>query len=86
MHQQILDLRVRLGTTVLMVTHDVEEVVVLADEITVLAPNPGRIAAEVSLHARLADTGELRDGTDPDVVETMRELKARLKETTAAAD
>lgn len=86
MHQQILDLRARLGTTVLMVTHDVEEAVVLADEITVLAPNPGRIAAEVSLHARLADTGELRDGTDPEVVETMRELKARLKETTAATD
>jgi NitT/TauT family transport system ATP-binding protein len=35
------------GTTVLMVTHDVEEAVLLAQRVIVFACDPGRIAAEV---------------------------------------
>jgi NitT/TauT family transport system ATP-binding protein len=34
------------GTTVLMVTHDVEEAVFLGQRVIVLASDPGRIAAE----------------------------------------
>jgi NitT/TauT family transport system ATP-binding protein len=37
------------GTTVLMVTHDVEEAVFLGQRVIVLACDPGRIAAEVSV-------------------------------------
>lgn len=79
MHREILQLRERLGTTVLFVTHDVEEAAVLADEVTVLAPNPGRIAASYPLQDMLTGTEEPRDGTDPQVVAAMRELKATLK-------
>jgi NitT/TauT family transport system ATP-binding protein len=41
------------GTTVLMVTHDVEEAVYLGERVVVLASNPGRVAAmrEVALGA-----------------------------------
>jgi NitT/TauT family transport system ATP-binding protein len=35
------------GTTVLMVTHDVEEAVLLGQRVVVLACDPGRIAAEI---------------------------------------
>ena len=37
------------GTTVLMVTHDVEEAVFLGQRVIVLASDPGRVAAEVAV-------------------------------------
>jgi len=43
------------GTTVLMVTHDVEEAVFLGQRVVVLASDPGRVAADITLdlpHAR----------------------------------
>jgi NitT/TauT family transport system ATP-binding protein len=37
------------GTTVLMVTHDVEEAVFLSQRVVVFASNPGRVAAEIPI-------------------------------------
>jgi NitT/TauT family transport system ATP-binding protein len=45
------------GTTVLMVTHDVEEAVFLGQRVVVLASHPGRIAADLTLD--LPDEREL---------------------------
>ena len=36
-----------IGTTILMVTHDVEEAVYLSGRVYVLTSHPGRVAAEV---------------------------------------
>jgi ABC-type nitrate/sulfonate/bicarbonate transport system ATPase subunit len=43
MHTELLRLHSLLGMSIIFVTHDIDEAVVLADRVIVLAPRPGRI-------------------------------------------
>lgn len=49
MQDLLAGVRARTTATVILVTHDVEEAVYLADRVIVLSPRPGRIVADVSV-------------------------------------
>ena len=49
MHTEVLRIKELLGMSIIFVTHDVDEAVVLADRVLVFAPRPGRIKAQVDI-------------------------------------
>ncbi|MEO1621076.1 MAG: ABC transporter ATP-binding protein [Cyanobacteria bacterium J06632_3] len=49
MQQFMLDLWERTGTSILMITHDVEESIILANRVYVMSANPGRIQTEINI-------------------------------------
>lgn len=70
MHDELLRLQAIHGTTILFVTHDVEEAVVLADRIVVMSPRPGRIRSIETI-----DLPRPRIPTDRAVNEQIRQLR-----------
>ncbi|MBA2349769.1 MAG: ABC transporter ATP-binding protein [Solirubrobacterales bacterium] len=60
--------------TVLLVTHDVEEAVLLADTVVVLSPRPGRVVKRLRI-----DLPPGRTATDPGVVELRAEALAAMR-------
>ena len=51
MQQLLLDVWQTLGTTVLFVTHDIDESILLADRICIMSARPGRITREIAVGA-----------------------------------
>jgi NitT/TauT family transport system ATP-binding protein len=70
MHDELLRIHAMQRMTVLFVTHDVEEAIVLADRVVVLAPRPGRVREIVGV-----DLPRPRTATDPSVAEAIRQLR-----------
>jgi len=86
----LLDARPR---SVLLVTHDVEEAVLLGDRVVVLSPRPARVTAVVDVAAPRRAPGGAddaaggpgpRDPTDPALVAARREVRDALHAAIAA--
>jgi NitT/TauT family transport system ATP-binding protein len=66
----------RTGCTIVMVTHDVEEAIYLAQRILVMSPRPGRIAEEVAVPFTERAVHVLRDPRFLDLRDELAELVA----------
>lgn len=73
MHDELLRLQALKGMTIVFVTHDVEEAVVLADRIVVLEPRPGRVRDIVPI-----SLSRPRTPTAADVTEQIRQLRMKV--------
>lgn len=73
---QVIDLWKAYKPTMLMVTHDAEEAVALADRVIVMAPKPGRIADEI-----LIVSGRPRDRSEDSFEMAKRRVLSALDET-----
>ena len=78
MQDFLLQLWQRTGLTVLLITHDVEEALVLAQKVHVLAPNPGRIIRSLDVNLDKSDLDELRLSND--FQQLRRSLSASLRQ------
>jgi ABC-type nitrate/sulfonate/bicarbonate transport system ATPase subunit len=74
MHSEVLRLKQLLGMSIIFVTHDVDEAVILADRVIVLAPRPGRIKKVLPIAL-----SRPRDSVNPEAAGYIRELKSLVR-------
>lgn len=75
-HEQqdnLLDVWTEQGTTVVLVTHDVEEAAYLADRVVVLGGQPGTVEAVIDV-----DADRPRERTDPDLLDAREAITSAL--------
>lgn len=84
MQELLLDLWERDRKTVLFVTHDIDEALILGDRVIVMSARPGRISHEITVELPRPRSHELI--TDPDYIELRRELFEELRSETHRAD
>lgn len=73
MHDELLQIQKLKKMTIVFVTHDVEEAVVLADSVVVMAPRPGRIRDTVEIALPRP-----RDAIEPATARLTHELKSLI--------
>lgn len=70
MHSELLRVKELLGMSIVFVTHDVDEAVMLANRVIVLSARPGRIKEVVKI-----DLPRPRDGESEEAATYIRQLK-----------
>jgi NitT/TauT family transport system ATP-binding protein len=63
LNAELLELWLRTGASVLLVTHSIPEAVLMADRVLVMSPRPGRIVADVTVDVPRAERSTTADAT-----------------------
>lgn len=79
MQDLVLDVVAEEGTTILFVTHDVEEAVYLGSRVVLLSPHPGRIDTIYDVPLARARSAAMR--VEPEFVALKRSVMERVRET-----
>lgn len=79
LQDEILAMQAIAHTSMILVTHDIEEAVYLCDRVVVMTPRPGRLQGELVI-----DLPHPRDRVSPEFVEKRRQLLAMLDGSTSA--
>ncbi len=74
MHQLLQAIWLRTRKTVVFVTHDVREALVLGDRVVVMASRPGRILKDLEVHL-----ARPRDPDDEPIVRLSRQIREALR-------
>ena len=77
MQQLLLDVWQRLKTTVLFVTHDIDEAILLADRVCVMSARPGRIARDIPIALRRPRSVD--DVTSPEFIAYKAAIMADMR-------
>ena len=77
MQQLLLDVWQSLGTTVLFVTHDIDEAILLSDRICVMSARPGRIVRAIPIE--LARPRSIASLTSPEFVAYKADIMADIR-------
>jgi NitT/TauT family transport system ATP-binding protein len=77
MQQLLLDVWQKLKTTVLFVTHDIDEAILLADRVCVMSARPGRISREIPI--TLPRPRSIDDLTNPAFVQFKAAIMAEMR-------
>ena len=77
MQEFLHQLWLRTGLTALLITHDLEEALLLANRVHIMAPTPGRIVRSVDVHLDRSNMAHLR--MSPGFLELREELAGCLR-------
>ncbi|WP_135557166.1 ABC transporter ATP-binding protein [Paenibacillus cymbidii] len=83
LHKDLEDIWMRTGKTILFITHNIREAVLLSDRVVVMATQPGRIKREFPIHSarpRLLGDSVLHRAESSILEELAEELEKVLKE------
>ena len=86
MQRHLLEIWRNLNITVVFITHDLEEAVLLADRVLVLAPNPGRLVACLNIETPRSVDGLQREKYGPAFEREVSSLMGLLGQHSASQD